>query len=488
MQRHFPGLTLPWLFEKVRTRIATIAFSTMIALVTLAASLLPAQPVSAQGTVPALPPEPSEPAAPDWLEPRGLSVVDMVGNVPEDALRDAILVYLEGTGLVQYASGSRTGNTVVIDTYITPRFGPGFTKVGCLGQPAVYDQIPVVVPAGTMQIFENGQDITLQINYQSTYIPAGLTQPSAGSTAYLRYGRVPLPTNGASPARIPANASCEILIDGVHKGKLTARFTFNAAPQVKVTFKGDQTFYAHSYIGEGNAGALNPLSEAMWRTFGERHDSFLLNIPADADYMFVKYAPTPFDPYAADQYSYNLPGSGTYRFELSSSEPLSVDHVNSMGIPTWGSWRDADKSDVDASFLEAISLRGRIKTPEYFLPPGIAFDQCMVSGGCPRKLLDDIYAQTFPVHVYYYNVERLAGTALTRVPLKQVGPSWSAPTSLGATGDGAAAFVMPDQPPPAAYLPIVGKNKPPVQQPLPPGDPTGCPCGWFTAAGQMVAP
>ena len=80
---------------------------------------------------------------------------------------------------------------------------------------------------------------------------------------------------------------------------------------------------------------------------------------------------------------------------------------------------------------------------------------------------------------------------MTRVPLKQVGKGFAAAAAaaaaeVAAPTAGAEAFVMPDQTRPAAYLPIVGKSNPPAQQPLPPGDPTGCPCGWFTAAGQMV--
>ncbi len=490
MPSQWSRIRTSWLITAVRRVFAPVSFSLLLGAAAMLGAIIPARPVAAQGTVPALP------AAPEWIEPRGLSIVDMVGTVPEDQLRDAILVYLEGSGMVQYVSGSRSGNTVVINTKITPRYGPTYTKMGCLGQPAVGDQIPVVVPAGTMQVFANGQDITPQIVSQSSYIPAGLNQPLDGSGGYLRYSRVPLPTNGASPARIPANASCEILINGVHKN-MTARFAFTVTPQVSVTPMGGDTFQAYSYIGPGEAGALKPLADAM-RRYGDRHSAFSLTIPADADYMFVKYPPTPFDPYAADQYSYGLPGSGTYRFELYGSYSLSVDHVNSMGIPTWGSWNDADLSR--SAFLNAAIFRGRIKTPEYFLPPGIPFDQCMVSGGCSTALLDLIYAQPFEVHVYYYKVERLAGTNLLRVPLKMVGKSWSA-TAASATpltdgpfayaqalyADDAMATLAPaealQQIP--VFLPIVGRSNPPALPPPPPDDPTGCPCGWFDAQGQM---
>ncbi len=461
--------------------------------------LLPVLPAAAQGTVPTMP------TAPDWLEPRGLSIVDMVGYVPDEQLRDAILTYETGTGMVQYVSGSRSGNTVVIDAKMTPRYGSTWTEVGCLTQPAVYDQWPTTMPASTMQIFANAQDITSSIEVIN-YTPAGLSKPAASPDGYLRYGRAGVVwPNGANPARIPANSGCRIVLGG-SQTNVTARFTIVATPKVSVKPVGEETFLAHSYIGEGSAGKLQLLVEQMLRRFGTRHDSFKLNIPTGADYMFVKYGPIPFDPYiSGSPANYGLPGSGTYRFDLASTNWLSVDTVNSMGIPTRGNWRDADQMG-SSEYLSYGPLRSRIKTPEYFLPPGIRFDQCMVDGGCSDDLLQQIYDKTFPVQVYYYQVERLPGAELMRVPLRMVGNGWSATATLADTqpassfyANGAgmpataasaraqadAAAVLPAQAEQTTptYLPIVNKSNPPP--PLPPDDPTGCPCGWFDAQGQM---
>jgi hypothetical protein len=500
------------LAAKARHRCAPVWLILVIALAAMLAGLLPARPVAALGTVPAVS------QAPAWLEPRGLSIVDMVGFVPEDQLRDAILVYETGTGLVQYAGGNRSGSKVVIDVNITPRYGPGFTVIGCLGQPAAGDQWPTTVPASTMQIFTSGQDITGRI-IMFNYTPAGLILPENGSAGYLRYPRATLPLDQVgNPARVPANSNCQILIEGTHTN-LTARFTFNVAPQVQLTPLGGQTFLAHSYIGVGQTGELASLAGQMRARFGTRHDAFALTPPPGADYMFVKYAPTAFDPYAAESsYNFNLAGSGTYRYELAIGG-LSVDNVNSMGLPMRGNWRDADQ--VGGSFLPYSSIGARIKTPEYFLPPGIAYDKCMTNGGCSAALLDRIYTETFPFTVYFYKVDRMPGTSLLRVPLKMVGPSWSsgavaaaplsaeelamapfqydaltpaateaAATEATASAVAGAAPAEVQQQRPAVFLPIVRKNAPPAPPtppapPPPPDDPTGCPCGWFDAQGQM---
>ncbi len=44
---------------------------------------------------------------PDWLEPRGLSVVDLVGFVPETDLQGAIIAFKADAGIAQYIEGQR---------------------------------------------------------------------------------------------------------------------------------------------------------------------------------------------------------------------------------------------------------------------------------------------------------------------------------------------------------------------------------------------
>ncbi len=54
------------------------------------------------------------PNAPDWLEPLGLNIVDLVGFVPESDLAGAVISYTPGYGILRYKSGSRNGNTVMV--------------------------------------------------------------------------------------------------------------------------------------------------------------------------------------------------------------------------------------------------------------------------------------------------------------------------------------------------------------------------------------
>ena len=95
-----------------------------------------------------------------WLEPRGINIADLVGLVPEDHLRGAIINYSTGEGVVQYLSGRRNGSTVTIEARLIPRFGPTFTSVPCLGKVAHYDEWPSPSPAATVHIFDGGVDIT----------------------------------------------------------------------------------------------------------------------------------------------------------------------------------------------------------------------------------------------------------------------------------------------------------------------------------------
>lgn len=93
--------------------------------------------------------------------------------------------------------------------------------------------------------------------------------------------------------------------------------------------------------------------------------------------------------------------------------------------------------------------------------------------------------------IYYYRVTRTTSD-LARIPLRQVGPKWSVgdrAAGVQASGDDTAldAGTIPPAQGDAsggrrAYVPIVRK----APKPLPPDDPTGCPCGWFTPDGRMV--
>ena len=90
----------------------------------------------------------------DWLEPRGLGIFDLVGQVPDEQLRGSIIVNLPGNGLLLYQSGSRNGSTVEINANVVPSYftygSDVFTRVSCLGQVASYDTWPVASPPSRM--------------------------------------------------------------------------------------------------------------------------------------------------------------------------------------------------------------------------------------------------------------------------------------------------------------------------------------------------
>ncbi len=424
------------------------------ALVLVALFTTPPVDVYGQGTV--VPPN-------DWLEPRGLNVVDLVGQLPEDALRNAILSYETGGGLVQYISGRRNGDEVQITARLTPRYGPDaeYTIVGCLGQLPSYDQMGSVMPAGSVRLFAGAEEVTGRI-IQVHHIPAALVRPTYGAEAYARYpwSWVWYTPPAGEPLGLPANMGCAIVLAG-RLTDLTAHYTVHAPPAVQVALRHSQTWDAHSLFGApvGDArGILAALVEQMHARYGERHDKFLIDAPDEADYLWFVYPPTPIDPYAAgNPANLDLPGSGTYRLALGVSR-LTVDNLNSMGVPLAGQFRDSDQTP-GAAFLEYLTPLNRIASPEYFLPPGIAYDPCMTLGGCSPELLEQVYTTTYPITAHYLQVERLPDAPLTRHPLRQVGKTY------GESGD----FV--------AYLPFVAALE---------GRQMGCPCGWFHEDGRMV--
>ncbi len=454
------------------------------------------------------------PAQVSWVEPRGINIVDVVGIVPEAHLKGITLTSGTGYGMATYVSGSRSGNTVTINVNITPRYyadGANVsTIIGCLGQFAAFDQWPSTSPAGSVRLYANGRDVTSTLRYRYI-IPAGLYQPPNPATAYDKYTYGPNetvdPGNGAFP--IPANMGCRMIALGRYTG-ITATFTFPNVPRkIIVTPLGAETFQAHSYIGVGNAGILNSLRGQMGR-YGNRHDKFDLSVPSGADFMLVRYAPSAVDMYASQGAPENagLPGSGTWRLETGGGL-LTVDHVNSMLTPIRNQWVDID--EAGGSFLSYRKDFIRFATPEYFLPPGIAYNACMTNGGCPDALLAQIYNHTYPVDIFYYQVQRVQDAGLTRIPLRMIGSGGSAAAlelSAPLTADAVdaataessallasipadaellaeAVQIGPNQGGRRVLMPLVhGKQDTPDPEPSP--DPTdGCPCGWFDGTGRM---
>jgi hypothetical protein len=468
-------------------------FSPLLVFLLLGASLLP-------GAVYAQEPEQAVTAAattaPAWLEPRGLSVVDLVGVVPEEHLVDTIITSRVGTGILQYISGKREGDTVTVNARVHPRYWTdgtsSATTFGCLSKPAIADEWPIALPPSSMRLYEDGKEITSEVLVSPMdYVSAGQILPGNSGKDWWRYdfnwGQKTVFNSDGSVA-VPASMGCAYNISG-RRTNLTAKFVINTPNYLAVEVKGQQDFTFYSYIGVGGAGHIDGLRNQLTRRFGDRHDKFDLTIPAGADYLLVKYPPTPVDPYMG-QPEINIfwPTSGSYRLS-GPNNTLSVDHVSSMGVPIYGQWQDADQSGGD--YLRFFSNVQRLASPEYFVPAGVPYDGCMVQGNCSDTLLDKIHDTPMSMTVYYYRVARIRD-GLTRIPLKQVGPDWSSSRAAGA--DTAASAPVADQPTAATamaggedvlyYLPLVFTAEPKPQE-LPEGDNNGCPCGWFDGYGRM---
>jgi len=435
----------------------------------------------------------------DWLEPRGLSIVDLVGIVPENYLVGSILSYTPGYGILRYKSGQRTGDTVVITADVYPRFvidgSWTGTMFGCLGQPARIDQFGTVSPASTVRVYNGAVEVTRQIDLY-TYVPAGLNKPirnpkvSEWQNQYRYWEsdllRSQFTAEGALV--VPANMGCEIIMSNKNYRQLTAVFTLQAPQVVSVEVLSAETFTFHSYVGVGYAGLLAPLVNQLRARFGDRHERFELHAPAEADYLWLNFPPMPVDMYT--QFPGNPTGNvdrpigGTYRMD--TSEGLSVDHVSSMGLPLRGHWKDMDLAGGTAylPYMRGASMAA----PEYFVPAGVAYDSCMIQGNCSQALLDQIYNTPMTMQVMYLKVERVA--YLQMVPLRMVGPSWE-PATMAATTEVEPREAVPendalDAAEPFSYfifLPMTARN---YCQLLPDSACTDGPCGWMTTDGRMV--
>lgn len=458
-------------------------------------------------------------SAPPWLEPRGLSVLDLVGQVPEEHLRGSILVFDEA-GVTQYLRGERDGDRVTIEVsmpsyYVRHESGAQGTEFPCLGRRPILDEWPVPVPPSEMRIFSHGQEITALVGAKYWLHPAAQAEPIRGSDGdgrlerYLEYGYEGTPhadvaRTPSGALAVPANMGCTYTLPGFHDN-LTATFVFNYPQQINVEVLGSQTFSFHSYIGVGDTGRLSSLTKQMAGRYGGRHDKFRLNIPVGADYVWLNYPPSPVSTYAANNLSLEqnirLPSSGTYRL-IGFGDTKSVDHVVSMGLPLDAQWTDADLDG--GSWLRRILPTELLAAPEYFVPPGVPYDPCMKDGGCPDALLDQIYYTSAEMTIYYYRVRRVENSNLFKVPLRQVGPSWRPGAAAVAASSPATqpvdtvantlavegrASQVTQQPStmalPRLHLPaLVVSSPPPTFPDEEPQD--GCPCGWFDQYFRML--
>jgi hypothetical protein len=431
-------------------------------------------------------PQQTLPQQTDWLEPHGISIIDLVGQVPEAVLRDAILVY-SNNGMVQYQSGQRSGNTVTITVKLTPRYEQSGstlnTLVNCLGQPGLTDTWPVVAPPMTMRVFENGNAITSEA-WLWRFAPGGRIHPSNRPTAGFRY-----PEGATDPVQfaddgslsLPATRGCAIVFRG-QRSNLTATFTIPTPRYIQVEVLGSATFTFHSYVGPGGAGELEALRRQMEDRYANRHDKFTLTPPDGTEFVFVTYPPTPVHAYVGAPVELNMvqPASGSYRLARGGGAHLSVDHVAAYGLPLRYQTRDADQAS-SAEYLPVFSDAVMLASPEYFVPAGISYNPCMRGGGCPASLLEQIYNSEMTMTIHYLRIGRIAN-GLDRIPIKQTGPRWS--PSLLANAVVPSTATAQRQEDDALFLPVITAVEAPP--PVLPDDPTGCPCGWFDSHGRML--
>lgn len=425
----------------------------------------------------------------EWMEPHGVSIIDMIGEVPEDVLRDAIIMY-SNTGMLQYVSGERSGNRVTVNVRVTPRYGgagdSAHTLVGCLGQPALTDSWPIVSPTGTMRVYENGSEITSEAWLQR-FAPGGRIYPINDPDDF-RYPEgdttgVQLTAEGEIP--FPVNRGCAIVFRG-YRSNLTATIQVETPKYITIQMLGSETFTFHSYIGPGATGEIGGLANQMQRNYGNRHDKFDLTIPDGAEFALVTFPPTPVHPYVNEPVELNLqlPGSGTYRIGRKNSLNMSVDHVVSAAIPLYWQPRDADQSS-GTEFLPTFTEPGYLASLEYFVPAGVAYHPCMRSGTCSNDLLRQIYEAEMQMTIHYLRIDRI-NPGLDRIPLRQTGPAWK--SLLASSQTRAAQATLPATVPPGGearlYLPLINADMP--ADPLPDEDRTGCTCGWFDPDGRML--
>jgi hypothetical protein len=438
---------------------------------------------------------------PDWLEPRGLSIIELVGQVPESYLHGTIISYGPGNGIVVYESGTRNGNTVVVTTTIYPRFStPSWapnqmlTYFGSLGQEPHYDHMASAVPHSVLRVYNGGVEVTSQIEFMFlTQMVNG--QPATNSTQWYRYPRFaygqgqtyPLPMT-PDGLYIPPNSGCEIWIPGQNYASLTGVFTLTLDAPINASVVGTQTSPFQSYIGPGDVGIFQPLMQQLKARYGNRNTRVPLSIPAGADYFLLKFPPMPGDAYSG-VLNARRPAGGTYRLARPTSQNiLSTDYVFSAAFPINVFWRDADQAPGSA-YLPAIHEPIELEAPEYVLPAGVAYDDCYTRGDCSAAKLQQIYDATMPLEIIYLSVSK-SPIGMQWTPLRMAGPVWSpsaAASSLATLPpleQPAKLNGAPDKVPSASvtskyiYFPLIFN---PVLD-----EPSGCPCGWFDDLGRMV--
>ncbi len=440
-------------------------------------------------------------ALPDWLEPRGLSIAELVGEVPEEHLQGMIISYGTHSGIVVYESGTRVQDEVVLTATLYSRLyhrssAPNnlVTEFGCLGQTPYFDHMGSVVPTSTLRIYDGaGMEVTAQI--ERMYISRMDAQkPFDDSRAVVRYPEerygsgspdpLPLGPNGLT---IPPNSGCRIELPGADIYPLTGVFRLEFPAAVRASVLATQHASFKTAIFPGNWGLFTPLMSQLVARYPNRHGRIGLNVPAGADFVLVKFPPTGGDGFAdsfIDPPHYNVgrPAAGTYRLGRQTVN-LGQNLIFSAAFPLAVTWRDADQAP-GSEYLPLIVAPNQLAPPEYILPTGIPYNPCFVAGTCSTAVLEQIHNAVMDMEILYLSVTAVE-PAGQWVHARFAGPQWPG-VALGNVSDARAqpelVAVAPSASPQAwrLYLPIVWR------QFTPPEPPAGIPAGWFDELGRML--
>jgi hypothetical protein len=414
---------------------------------------------------------PSRADPPPWMEPRALNIVDLAGQVPDEALRDHIVSYGAG-GISRFVSSQWQGDllriTVRLDTRRALSGSNWVTTLALLGQAPMLDTMGSAAAESWLRLYEDANELTGRVAAAVVVDPA-LALPQANASVPDRYPKrteFNLPTE-AEGQRIPGNYGGMAILEGDHP-VLTGVFTVWPANRPQVTYLGQQQATFQSYIGVGGVGAFQPLMEQLRRRYRDRHPRIPLNMPQGANYILFVCPPMPFDVYDASGYNLQRPIGGTVRLAPNEGM-LSQDLTHGGAFPLQAAWQDADQSA--GPYLSVLPPIDRITPPEYVVPAGIAFNECFLRGNCSDAVLSQIYESTMSMRIVYLRVET-AYDSTQALPLRAADETWTRGAGSPQLGMGSMADSGRN-----VYLPLLRSYRLRPERPL----------GFFDAAsGRMV--
>ena len=458
---------------------------------------------SAQANIPSL-------QNPVWLEPRGINIVDLVGEVPEEYLRGPIVSF--AVGIVRYESGVRAGDTVTITTTAYPRHRVDGnwhgSMFGCLGHLPLVDELGSVSPPSKVRVYTPaGEEITRQVDWYD-YIPSGLNQPaldpkqaeSQGAYRYSMVGGGPTVFDADGALVLPGNMGCYMIMGSTNYKSLKVVFVLDVPRAAAVSVLGSQQFEFPVYTGPGYVGLFNALRDQLRGACAQSSSiaqaAYSMSIPNGADFLFLNFPPTPVDPYIIwppnPVENADRPSSGTYRIRTPAG--LSVDHVIATGLPLYGHWIDSSVAPAD-TFLPYSQVPGSLEPLEYVVPAGVSYDACMLTGTCPPAKLSEICNTRTSVRIVYLRVETVTYSARP-ISVRMPGANWrpGLSSAVAGTGSATATEVSPGAAPLSGQIPgshlvfLPTISKPPVLPPIDDAlkcDPRGG-VGVFSDDGRML--